>query len=245
MSRTLHKWVVVLITLGAASIAAAGPGAQLTTFTILPQDVPKVVAAWDAYMASSVGQQFKGRVTLRARVADGSDPASHSISYWFHSQAEYEAFTNAAADSPARRTLLDAVVPLAPLVATSRSSIVRSWGDPADTDIVWLALASEVTDVAAFNAALDKWLASPMGKKSPGQGYLLSVVAGGRDSPTHVGLLGYASFAEMETFRDGLSADADYQAFQAALAKASRRMGATLSRDVKSWGPATLESFKP
>jgi hypothetical protein len=245
MYRLTHKLVVAAVVLVFARFAAAQPGTQLLTFRILPQDVPKVVAALDTYMASSAGQQFKGRATLRARIADGNDPATHSLSFWFHSQAEDEAYTSAGANAPELRAMLDTIVPIASLVATSRASIVRSWGDPSDADVVWLALASEVSDVVAFNAALDKWLASPMGKKSPGQGYLLSVWAGGNDSPTHVGLLGYASLAEMEQYRDGLAGDPDYQAFQLALGKASRRIGATLTRDVKSWGPAKLQSFKP
>jgi hypothetical protein len=178
-------------------------------------------------MASSAGRQFKGRATLRARIADGNDPATHSLSFWFHPQDQ--AYTSAGANASELRAMLDTIVPIASLVATSRASIVRSWGDPSDTDVVWLALASEVSDVAAFNAALDKWLAS----------------TGGNDSPTHVGPRGYASLAEMEQYRDGLAGDPDYQAFQLALGKASRRMGATLSHDVKSWGPAKLQSFKP
>ena len=208
------------------------PGIQLTTFTIAPLDVPKVVAAWDAYMASGVGKQFKGRAVLRQRVADGDDPATHSMAIWFHSQAEYETFTDAALNSSELRALVDAIHPIAPIVATSRSSIVREWGHPTEADVVWLALSTEVNDMAAFNDALDKWLASPMSKKTPGQGYLLSVIAGGRNSPTHVALLGFESFAEIETYRDGLDADVDYQAFQRVLSKATRRLGATLSRDV-------------
>src|SRR5262245_24626440 len=209
MLRTIQKLLVAAIALGATSLACARPGIQLATYTISPLDVPKVVAAWDAYMASSVGKEFKGRAVLRQRVADGDDPATHSMAIWFHSQAEFETFTNAAMNSPERQALVSALHPIAPIVATSRSSIVRRWGVATDNDTVWLSLATEVNDIAAFNDALDKWLASPMSRKTPGQGYLLSIIAGGRNSPTHVALLGFASFAEMETYRDGLDTDPD------------------------------------
>ena len=226
-------------------LSAAAPGVQLTTFTILPQDEAKVVAAYDKYYASSAGQKFKGRVTLQRHIADGTDPSSHSLVVLFHSQAEQEAFANAVQNDPARKELLEAVVPIAHLVLSGRARALREWGDLSDKDKVWTTIDLNITDMAAFNAALDAWLASPTGKKFPGQGHLFAVTAGGVPAPTHAIALGYESFAEQEAYSDALPNDPDFKTFQAALAKCSTRLGAFLAQDVKSWGPANVKSFTP
>jgi hypothetical protein len=225
--------------------ASAAPGAQLATFTILPTDIDKFIAAEDAYYASSAGKQFKGRVTLSASVADGADPATHSLLVLFHSQAEQETYTNAVMNDPARKQLLATVVPIAHIVLTGRTRALRQWGDISDTDVVWRTIVLNISDLAAFNAALDVWLASPTGKKFPGQGHLSMVTAGGAMAPGYVIALGYASFAELESYTDPLPNDPDFKTFQAAIAKCSTRLGEYIGRDVKSWGPATMKSFTP
>jgi hypothetical protein len=225
--------------------AGAAPGGQLASFTILPTDIDKVVAAYDKYYASSAGKQFKGRATLAMNVADGADPSTYSLLVLFHSQAEQETYTNAVMNDPARKELLAAVVPVAHLVFTGRSRAIRQWGDPSDTDVVWMTITLNITDLAAFNAALDAWLASPTGKKFPGQGHLLMVTAAGANAPGYVVELGYASFAEQEAWADPLPNDPNYKTFQAAIAKVSTRLGTYVSRDVKSWGPASMKSFAP
>jgi len=225
------------------ALAAAGPGDHIASVTVLPKDAPKVVAALDTYMASSAGKQFKGRLILLEHVADGSDPASHSIVSIFHSAAEQETYNKAVANDPARKAYLDAVVAVAQLQMTGRTSLLRSWGDVVDTDRVWVQIALNVSDYAAWTSALDAWLATPKGKAFPGQGHLSMVSFGGANAPTHVVALGYDSIAEMEAYQDGLQSDADYATFQTASRKAGVRLGMTLSQEVKSWGPASMKSL--
>jgi hypothetical protein len=241
----MRRFVSIALVSLVPALAWAGPGYQFSSFTVLPQNVDKVVSAYDAFYASSAGKQFKGRASLLQNVADGSDPASHSFVALFHSQAEYETYVNAAANDPARKALLDTVVPIAQLVMTGRTSTVRSWGDVVDTDRVWVNIALNISNLNAWNAALDTWLASPKGKAFPGQGWLSAITFGGANAPTHMVSLGYASAAEMEAYVDTLAGDPDYAKFQAAAAGAGVRMGTTMSREVKTWGPAPMKSFAP
>jgi hypothetical protein len=115
-----------------------------------------------------------------------------------------------------------------------------------DTDVIWNAHYFNVTDAAGFNAALDAWQATPMGKKFPGQGHLSAISMGGIGAPTHVINLGYASIAEMEAYSDAIAEDpADWTNFMTAMGKVSTHLGADLSEQVKAWGPATLKSLSP
>ena len=80
-------------------------------------------------------------------------------------------------------------------------------------------------------------MASPGGKKSPGQMYLLSMDAAGVSEPnvTHLVSVGYASMSEMETSSDALATDVDYAKFLTAVQKASTHLGASIVQDVKVW----------
>ena len=247
MPRTTLKFFIAAAVLYLPLLAAAGPGLQLSTSTILPQDVAKVVAARDAFMASSVGKQFKGRVVLLQHIADGADPASHTTVSIFHSAAELETFTKAAMNDPAYKAFLDAIVPISKLQMTTRTAALRSWGDIVDTDTVWSSFYFRVTDLAAVNVAMDEWQKSPMYKKFPGQGHLAAITFGGvgADAPTHVINVGWASIAEMESYTDMRATDPDWLKYQAALRKVSTQVGADLAMEVKSWGPATLKSLSP
>jgi len=225
------------------ALAAAGAGTHVSGVAVLPQDAPKVVAAMDTYMASSAGKQFKGRTLLLQHVADGSDPASHSIVSIFHSAAEQDTYNKAVVNDPARKAYMDTIVPIGQLTMTARTSLLKSWGDVVDTDRVWVQIALNVNDYAAWMASLDTWLATPKGKAFPGQGHVSMVNFGGAGAPTHLVALGYASIAEMEAYMDGLATDADYAKFQAASRGAAARLGMTLSQEVKSWGPASMKSL--
>jgi hypothetical protein len=94
-------------------------------------------------------------------------------------------------------------------------------------------------------AALDAWMASPGGKKFPGQMYLLSMDAGGVSTPDVTGMVsaGFASLAEMETFNDGLNNDPDFATFIAAMEKASTHVGASVAQTLKVWGPGKLKAL--
>lgn len=243
MTRRIFRRFAACLAIVVAPLAAAAPGSQLITFNVAPGNAPKLVAAFDQYYASSAGQKFKGRATLSAHVADGADPATHSLLLQFHSQAEQETYTKAVTDDPARKQLLDTIAGLGTMVYTGRSRAIRSWGEVSDSDTVWTTIVLTVSDPAGFNAALDAWLASPGGKKFPGQGHLSAITAGGAGTATHVVSLGYASMAEMEAYQDSLVGNPEYAAMQAAMGKASMRVGTYLGQDVKSWGPATRKSF--
>ena len=86
-------------------------------------------------------------------------------------------------------------------------------------------------------------MASPTGKKFPGQVYLSAVVAGGITPVTHLISAGYDSEAEMEAWTATRDASADWATYLKASRKAAEYLGSSLSRDLKSWGPATLSSL--
>jgi hypothetical protein len=118
---------------------------------------------------------------------------------------------------------------------------MKSWGDISDQDVVWLSVAFTVTDQPAFLAARDRYTASETGKKFPGQGHLSAVVAAGASPVTHVITIGYASEAEMESWGSLNRASADWQTYLDASRGSAEVVGLTLSRVVKSWGPATMK----
>jgi hypothetical protein len=245
MNRSLLKFLVPIALPFVPMLAAAGPGAAVTTLQVLPLDVQKVTAAYDKLMASAVGKQFKGRLILLSHLADGADPASVTVLSLYHSAAEYETYTNALMDSAARTELLTEVVPIAQLVLTARTATVKSWGDINDTDAIWENFYFNVTDYPAFVAALDAFLASPAGKRAPGQGYLIAIDdAGAAPGTPNFGIaVGYASQAERETYGDSLANDPDWTKYVTASAKSATLLGADLSRTLKVWGPAAMKSF--
>jgi hypothetical protein len=115
---------------------------------------------------------------------------------------------------------------------------VKSWGDINDTDAVWMAHAFDVSDPAAHLAALDALMASPTGKKFPGQVYLSAVVAGGMSPVTHVVSVGYASVREMADWIAVRDASADWATYQAASSKVSEYLGGSLANTANTWGKA-------
>ena len=89
--------------------AQAGPGFTLLESSVTPQNVPKVVAAIDKWMATPVGKQYKGRLLLQSHLADGANPATISIVNLYTSLAEYEKFSKLAQNDPGWLELLDTV----------------------------------------------------------------------------------------------------------------------------------------
>jgi hypothetical protein len=226
-------------------LALAAPGSAVSTLRVLPLDVPKVIAAYDKLMATPVGKQFKGRLVLLSHLADGADPSTVTLVSLYHSQAEYEVYSKVLMDNEAvRAEFLSAVVPIAQQVLTGRTESVKSWGDINDTDTVWENFYFTVTDYAAFVAAMDAWLATPAGKKFPGQGHLIAITDGGAapGTPDFAITVGYASVAEKEAYWDPLVNDPDWNKYLAASAKAAKFLGADLSRTLKTWGPASMQS---
>lgn len=243
MNRSIVRLLACAVLLSLPVFASAGPGAAVTSFRILPADVPKFLAAYDKWMASASGKTFNGRIVMATVMADGMDPASHVMTSAYKSMADYDTYQQAALKDPAREEFLATVVPIAQLLLTGRSELVRSWGDVNDTDTIWQTHLFDVTDQAAVVAAEDAWFATPMGKAFPGQVHLSAIIAGGDGAPSHVMQVGWANVAEMEAYGDKYADDPAWTKFLTAMQAASKYRGANLARTLKTWGPATLKSL--
>jgi hypothetical protein len=244
MDRSILKFLAPIVLFCLPVLAEAAPGMALIQTTVTPQNAPKFIAAIDKWMASPTAKQYKGRLLLQAHVADGTNPATHSIVNLYQSLADYEAFSKASQADPAWAELLNTVVPISTPVSTSMLGVVKSWGDVNDTDTVWNVHSFNVTDPAGMIATIDAWMSSPGGKKFPGQLHLIANSAGGVESPnvTHLISVGYASLAEMEAFLASSANDPDTTKFLAGMQKASTHLGASIEQNVKTWGPASLKA---
>lgn len=227
----------------ASQSAAAGPSWSTIGFTTTPSNVAQVVAAADKLMSSEIGKTFPGKLLLQSNVADGANPASHTFVPIYRTTAEREAFAQSLQGNPAWTEFQATLEKTTQPGGTVLHQVVKHWGEVNDTDHVWIVYAFDVSDPAAFLAALDAFMASATGKKSPGQVYLSAVVAGGVSPVSHVISVGYASEAEMAAWQEVRNASADWSAFQKASAPAGEFLGASLARDLKSWGPATLQQL--
>lgn len=225
-----------------STVQAAGAASwSLFTITTTPQNAPKVAAAADKLMSSSVGKEFPGKLLLQVYVANGADPATHAFVPIYKSVAEREAFVQKLQADPAWTEFQKAMVEVSQPVSQSMLRTMKRWGDIVDTDHVWIAHMFQVSDASAFLAALDALMASPTGKTFPGQVYLSEVVAAGSTPLTHVISVGYASEAEMDDWTTKLNASKDWSTYLDASRNAADYLGASLARDVKTWGPATLK----
>jgi|GEM_PF-1913349 len=243
MKHKTFKFLVPIALSLSPMFAAAGPGYAQTGIRVMPVDAPKVLAAIDKMMASPAGQKYQGRLLLLQNVADGNNPATHSVVSIFKSAADLETYTNLMQDDPARIEFTKAVASISQVESTARLSTLKSWGDINDTDTVWNAHYFNVTDPAKFAAAIDTWMNSPAGKKGPGQVHLVAMSAGGITEATHVVTVGWASNAEMEATADANSNDADWLKMLAAIDPISTHLGADLSRTLKQWGTASMKSL--
>ena len=223
--------------------AVAQPTWSSISISTTPANLPAVQAAVDTLLSSPAGKEFPGKLLLLADVADGSNPATHSFIPLYKSAAEREVYIQKLQADPSWNIFLADLTKLSQPVSTVLYRTVKSWGEIVDTDHVWMGHAFKVNDAPAFLAAIDKFLASPTGKKFPGQVYLSVVVAGGITPVTHVVSVGYASEAEMETWGATRDASADWATFMKESRKDAEYLGGSLARELKSWGPATLSSL--
>lgn len=203
----------------------------------------KVRAATDGFMNSEVGKTFPGRLLLQANVADGAEPATHVFVPIYKSAADREAFVASLQGNPAWREFQAALEGLGEPGGTVLYRNLASWGDINDTDTVWMAHAFDVSDPAAFAAAVDALLKSPTGKKFPGQAYLSAVVAGGTSPVSHVISVGYASVQEMAEWLPVRDASADWATYQDASSKVSEYLGGSLATTIEAWGPAGMKDI--
>jgi hypothetical protein len=224
----------------ASQTAGAEPVWSTISFTTTPSNAPQVLAAADALMSSEIGKTFPGKLLLQANVADGANPATHTFVPIYKTAAEREAFVKSLQANAAWTTFQSALEKTTQPGGTVLNEVLKHWGDVNDTDRVWMVYSFDVSDPAAFVAALDTFLASATGKKSPGQVYLSAVVAGGISPVSHVISVGYDSEAEMAAWHAVRNASADWTAYQKASAATAEFLGASLARDLKTWGTATL-----
>jgi hypothetical protein len=224
------------------ALALAGPGWQVTTLQVEGNKAGQVVEALDELLSSKVAKDNnKGRVTLQAHVADGTDPSTHSIIVYYRSMAEREPGAAKIGASKEWSEFLDTMADSAIQIGTYRGVQIKSWGDVNDSDTVWINYFFRVSNPAAMVSIMDHYNASETGRRMPGQVHLGGVLMGGMNSPTHVVSVGFASEAEMESWRDELQGNADWMVQLEALSAVGEYMGAELMRDVRSWGPASLE----
>lgn len=220
--------------------AVAEPVWSTISLSATPSNAPQVVAAADTLMSSEIGKTFPGRLLLQVNIADGANPATHTFVPIYKTTAEREAFTQSLQGNAAWTEFLAVLEKTTQPGGTVLHQTLKHWGDINDTDHVWMAYAFDVSDPNGFLAAIDAFMASATGKKFPGQVYLSAVVAGGLSPVTHVISVGYDSEAEMAAWHAVRDPSADWAAYQRASRPTSEYLGASLARDLKSWGPATL-----
>ncbi len=232
------KWIGLTLMglLFLSQSAAASSTWSMLGLTTTPQNAPQVVAATDKFMNSAIGKEFPGRLLLQASVANGTNPATHSFVPLFKSGADREAYVQKLQGNPAWTDYQSTMARIAQPVSQVMFRTLKSWGEVVDTDQVWVGSAFAVENPAAFVAAIDKFMASATGKKFPGQVHLSGVLAGGISPISHLVSIGYASEAEMETWMDSLMGNADWAACLEAARPAAKSLGASLGRNVKTWG---------
>jgi hypothetical protein len=223
--------------------AAAATTWSLISFTATPANAPQVLAAIDKLMSSPAGKEFPGRLLFQTHVADGDNPATHSVAPIYASSAQREAYVEKLQTDPAWAAFQTSMTQLSQPVSTVLYRTVKSWGTVEDTDKVWASYAFTVKDPVKFTGALDTFMKSAKGKAFPGQVHLSEVVAGGISPVSHLISVGFASEAEMETWNGSLAGNADWNAYMTASQGSSEYLGANLVRDLKTWGPASLKDL--
>ena len=234
--------LIAFVAIGLLFIAQSAGAASwsVISFATTPQNAPKVAAAGDKLMASAAGKTFAGRLVLQVHTADGNDPATHSWVPIYKSAAQREAFVQKLQADPAWDAFLASISQLSQPVSTVMYRTIKSWGDIQDSDTVWMAHAFNVSDPAAFLAAIEKFRASPTGQKFQGQVHVSAVVAGGMSPVSHLISVGYATEAEMEAWANTVAPSKDWADYLDAAQNAAEYLGGSLGRDLKTWGPATL-----
>jgi hypothetical protein len=220
-------------------LAGAAQGAenwQSLSFTTTAQNLPRLIAATDKFMASDAGKAFPGTLSLMTAVIDGADPATHSYISSMESLAAREKWTASLEGNADWSALRDAFANLTESGATSRMIFVKHWGESGASDVVWHLFGLTVSDPAAYLKAMDTLMASETGKKFPGSLHLSSVAAAGMSAVTHVVSVGYESEAEAETWNEVMLKSAAWTAFQRATDPISENAGAWVLRTVKTWG---------
>lgn len=236
-------WIAALATSLLAQAAIAGPGYSLLGIVASPANAPKIAAAYAKLNDAPIMKEAKSRRMLLQNLADGANPATHSFVVVFPSLAHAESFQAKLAADPAWTEFLETVSPLATGADSVRVQTLRSWGDIADSDVLWQNFAFRVTNPSAFIAANERFLASRAGKTFPGQSHLVSVTAGGLSPATHALVVGYASDAESEAWNDKMASDPDWILYLRELEDSADFLGATVSRTLAAYGPSLASTL--
>lgn len=239
MLKSLALIVSVGITM--AGSAVAGPIWESFSVSATPQNEAKVMAASNAFMASTEGKAFPGRMLLSAAMFNGDNPTTHSWVLIYDKIADSESWGAKLRGSKAWTDFMNAIVPISEPTGEARFAILKSWGASTDSTMIWEGHFWQVRDGAAFVAAIDAYMASPTGKAFKGEVHLSSVVAAGPGPATHVISVGYANEAEMETFTDASRMSRDWQNLVKAASAAATPLGAEMSAVVKAWGKSAAD----
>jgi hypothetical protein len=224
--------------------AAAAPGWAASGLTVAPQDAAKVVEAFDALFASKVGRKLPGRVILRVNLADGNNPETHSVVSLFNSAAEFESYGAELRADPAWGEFMAKMSGLTQGPGTTmRGMIAYNSGERADSDVVWVNHYVTVSEPAVLLSAMRNYSQSATGQASPAQVHLSAVTAGGVGSASHIISVGWASEAEWEGEFGRLAGNAQWNAYIRTMRAVSEYHGATLQRDIKSWGKTSVEEI--
>jgi hypothetical protein len=219
-----------------AGAAGAAGHWQTVSFTITPQNLPKVIAATDKFMASDTGKAMPGTLSLMASVIDGADPATHSFISSMDSIADREKWTSSLEGSADWAAFLDTVSRHTDLGATSRMVFEKNWGDAGDADAVWEIHALTVSNPAAYEQALDGLMASETGKDFEGSLWLSTVAAAGLSHITHVVSVGSASETAAAAWNEKMASSDAWATFIEATDGISEFHGTFLLRTLKTWG---------
>jgi hypothetical protein len=225
-------------------VSSASAGGSWSGFSVaIPAGkTAELVAATDKLMSSEVTKQFPGRLLLQMAIADGANPSTHTFVPIYKSATSGEAWGEQLRASPAYKEFLATLAKLGQGTVSARYRVVKSWGEISDGDKVWLGHAFDVKDSGAFVASIDRFRASATGKEQPNQVHLSQVVAAGMSSMSHLITVGYASEAEMETAQLSLAGNSEWQALLNALNESAEHLGSSMSRTVKAWGTASMQS---
>jgi len=237
--------ISLVLSLALVQSAFAEPYWSQISLTTSFSNTPKVLAAADKFMSSEVGKTFPGRLLMQASAIDGDMPGTHTFVPIYKSAADRETFVQSLQGNAAWAEFQVALETLGQPRGTVLHRNVARWGDINDTDDTWMAHAIAASDPAAYLAALDALMASPTGKKFPGQVYLSAVVAGGLSSVTHLVSVGYDSVQEMADWMTVRDASSDWATFQTATQAVSEYQGGSLAGTVKTWGSPLQQVVRP
>lgn len=235
--------MLVLTSLSFSSLAQ--PGLHATGVVINPMDQAKVIAAFQVWM-DGYGKKSKNRILLQSHVADGANPATHSFVAMFSSVAENEEFSNMVQEEGMEEWMafLEKVTPVSSVVSSSRSTVIRSYGDISDDNDVWIVHALTAGNAPSVVQAMDAWMNSPTGKKFPGELHLMGTVAGGIGAPSHLVAIGFESQAQMAEWNEVAAPSADLGRLLSSLNALTEYHGANMLMTIGAWGKSAKSIFK-